>query len=115
MAERDRMPMPAEWIVPAWPVASRVRAVMTTRHGGTSLGPWSAPAGGGMNLGLGSGDARAAVLANRALLERFVPSPPAWLHQVHGTRIVDAAAVSGDDVDADAAFSSRTGVVCAVL
>ena len=37
---------PASWLVPDWPVPSHVRAVCTSREGGTSTGPW-----GSLNLG----------------------------------------------------------------
>ncbi|MEO8935314.1 MAG: peptidoglycan editing factor PgeF [Burkholderiaceae bacterium] len=104
-----------DWIVPDWPAPANVRALMTTRNGGVSDGPWAGHAGGGMNLGLGSGDAREAVLANRALLERDLPSRPAWLQQVHGTRVVDAAMVSAQTTVADASYSTATGTVCAIL
>jgi YfiH family protein len=102
------------WIVPSWAAPAGVRAFATTRDGGTSRGPFAGPRGGGLNLGLGSGDAREAVLANRALLERRLPAPPAWLHQVHGREVVDAATVT-TPVDADASFATAPGVVCAIL
>lgn len=105
----------SDWIVPDWPAPANVRALMTTRNGGVSSGPWAGHAGGGMNLGLGSGDARDAVLANRALLERHLPSRPAWLQQVHGTRVVDATTVAGQPVEADASYGAAPGTVCAIL
>jgi YfiH family protein len=105
----------SDWIAPDWPAPANVRALMTTRDGGVSEGPWRGHAGGGMNLGVGSGDAREAVLANRALLERHLPSRPAWLRQVHGTRVVDASSATHQPVDADASFSAVPGEVCAIL
>lgn len=42
-----------------------------------------------------------------------VPSEPAWLKQVHGTAVLDAATVRGRP-EADAAFSRAAGVVCVV-
>lgn len=101
--------------MPRWTVASNVRALMTTRTGGISAGPF-AGAGGGMNLGLGSGDDLDAVRANRSRLAASLPSQPRWLRQVHGARVVDAATI--DDaapVDADASYTDRPGVVCAIL
>lgn len=103
----------AAWIVPELPVPG-VRALITTRPGGVSQGPWGAPDGGGMNLGLGSGDAIEAVRANRARLEGLLPQPPRWLKQVHGATVVAAETVAGT-VEADAATSVTPGVVCAVL
>jgi YfiH family protein len=42
-----------------------------------------------------------------------LPAAPAWLRQVHGTRVVDAALASGRP-EADAAVARAPGVVCAV-
>ena len=110
-------PLDPRWIVPRWDAPSRVRAFVTTRDGGTSRGAWAAGDGkGGMNLGLGSGDDRAAVLANRARLAARLPAEPAWLRQVHGHRAIDAARVTAAHaVDADASFATAPGVVCAIL
>jgi len=107
--------MHPQWILPQWPVAGTVRALITTRAGGYSGGPWAAADGsGGMNLGLGGDDA-AAVTRNRARLREELPGNPCWLQQVHGAAVVDAAALTGTLVQADAALSTRTGVVCCVL
>jgi YfiH family protein len=105
-------PHPA-WIVPEL-AAPGVRALITTRPGGVSRGPWGAADGGGMNLGLGSGDAVRDVLENRARLQALLPQPPRWLKQVHGGVVVDAEQVAGA-VEADASTSVTPGVVCAVL
>lgn len=43
----------------------------------------------------------------------FLPAEPAWLTQVHGTAVLDAAGVAGRP-EADAAFTRASGVVCAV-
>lgn len=71
--------------------------------------PWQS-----FNLGDHVGDDPSAVAANRAMLRRELPAEPVWLSQVHGTRCVDAAlAVPG--TQADASFTRKRGVVCAVL
>ena len=45
---------PLEVIVPDWPAPARVRALITTRAGGVSTGPYAGPEGsGGMNVGCG--------------------------------------------------------------
>lgn len=106
------------WIVPRWPIPPVVHALATTRAGGVSTGAWA-----GLNLGLATGDDRDRVLRNRALLRGQLPAAPRWLRQVHGARVVDAAAVAaggGDDgaaavVEADAAFAAGPGIVAAVL
>lgn len=101
--------MLTEFIVPDWPAPANVRALITTRHGGISTGPYMS-----LNLGDHVGDDPAAVAENRRLLRARLPAEPLWLKQVHGTRCIDAAwAASG--AEADAAFTRMPGVVCAVL
>jgi len=105
--------LPGEWIVPDWPAPANVRALMTTRAGGVSVGPFGAGAAGGMNIGLASGDDAQAVLANRRRLSALLPDEPRWLRQVHG-----AAVVSLDEDDApapaDAAVTTSARRVCVV-
>lgn len=98
-----------EFIFPDWPAPRGVGALSTTRGGGASGGPWQS-----FNLGDHVGDDAQAVAANRALLRRELPGDPLWLQQVHGARCVDAAAAS-PGTQADASFTRRRGVVCAVL
>ncbi len=105
-------------IEPAWPAPPNVRAWMTTRSGGISTGVYGASSsnGGGLNLGLGSGDARDSVNANRARLRALLPAEPAWLQQVHGIDVVDASEGRADEAPrADASFTIEPGVVCAIL
>ncbi|MCX8004469.1 MAG: peptidoglycan editing factor PgeF [Burkholderiaceae bacterium] len=102
-----------DWIVPALPVPG-VRALITTRAGGVSRGPWGAGDDGGMNLGLGSGDRPEDVQANRTRLRGMLPAEPRWLRQVHGAAVVDAERVL-QPPEADAAVCATPGVVCAVL
>ncbi len=99
-----------------WPgLPAQVGALSTTRRGGVSLTPYDDGTGqGGLNLGTHVGDAPDAVKRNRALLRAQLPAEPAWLTQVHGTRVLDAASVSGAP-EADASFSDRPGVVCAIM
>ncbi len=96
-------------IIPAWPAPAAVHALVTTRQGGASTGPWAS-----FNLASHVGDDAAAVAANRALLRQSLPADPPWLTQVHGTLCVDAGAVQSG-VEADASFTRQRGVVCAVL
>ena len=110
----DDAALPVDWIVPSWPAPSRVRSLMTTRDGGLSEGAWRGASGGGMNLGLGSGDDPDVVIANRGLLARRLPSAPAWLQQVHGQRVVDVT-MPIDVPAADAAYTALPGRVCAIL
>ncbi|GAB4263133.1 MAG: peptidoglycan editing factor PgeF [Methylomicrobium sp.] len=98
-------------LLPDWPAPDRVFAATTLRSGGVSQGCF-----GSLNMALHVGDDPVQVLKNRQLISEMLalPSPPAWLNQVHGCAVVDAASVSGP-VDADAAFSHAPGIVCAVM
>lgn len=54
-----------------------------------------------------------ALVTTRGEGEPRMPAPPAWLRQVHGTRVVDAAHAL-DRPEADAAVARGAGAVCAV-
>lgn len=98
-------------IRPDWAVPGRVHACATTREGGSSEGVCAS-----LNLGAHVSDAPDAVARNRSLLREAagLPAEPRWLEQVHGTAVVE---LTGDPVHgpADAAFTRRTGEVCAIL
>jgi len=102
------------FIVPDWPAPARVRAAFSTRAGGVSRGVYA-----GLNLGALSGDDPAAVAENRRRLAAALglPAEPCWLWQVHGTRVVRAPFQknSAAPPEADAIYTTQTGVVCAVL
>lgn len=100
-----------DFIRAQWPAPPGVHALQTTRAGGVSAAPYDS-----LNLGSNTGDAPAAVAGNRRRLyeQLQLPSEPCWLRQVHGTEIVDAA-LSAATPAADAACTTRAGVVCAVL
>jgi len=106
-------------IIPDWPdMPANIGAMATTRLGGVSTGVYDDGHGqGGLNLGLHCGDDPAAVLQNRARLEQALPGRPAWVSQVHGIAVVDAATVlpGGPVLVADASIASRPGVVSAVM
>jgi YfiH family protein len=100
-------------VVPDWPDApANLRALATTRVGGVSEGPYQ-----GWNLGLHVDDDPARVAENRARLRAMLPGRPAWIAQVHGIAVADAAALheGAPAVVADASVASAPGVVCAVL
>lgn len=97
------------WLVPDWPAPARVCAVVTTRAGGVSAGPWR-----GFNLATHVGDDPAAVAANRGeLLAATGLASVQWLEQVHGTDVVELP--QPEAAVADAAVTSEAGVACAVL
>lgn len=54
-----------------------------------------------------------ALVTTRGEADPPMPAPPAWLRQVHGTRVVDAAAASARP-EADACVARVPGAVCAV-
>lgn len=103
----------SQWIVPDWDAPANVRALITTRAGGVSGSPFGAADGGGMNVGLKSGDAIESVHANRARLRAVLPAEPRWLQQVHGAAVADVD-VEGALAAADAAISLVPGRVCVV-
>lgn len=100
---------PRDWIVPDWPVPPNVCALVTTRTGGVSRGPYAS-----FNLGTRVGDDPAAVEHNRAVLRSHLPADPVWLQQVHGRDVVDAAS-AGAFPRADGAVARMRHCVCAVL
>lgn len=100
--------MPFDWILPDWPVPSHVRALVTTRNGGVSTGPYAS-----LNLGFAVNDDPDAVAENRARVRAHLPSEPRWLKQVHGAGVVTAESVA-TLVEADASVTRSPGVVCVI-
>jgi len=100
-----------QWIDAQWPAPPNVRAISTTRIGGTSKGPYE-----GLNLALHVDDDEAAVRENRRLLSSSLtlPHEPAWLNQVHGTEVV-AAESSTQSASADGSFAVQSSNVCVVM
>lgn len=103
------MNIPADWIVPEWPVHRRVRSLITTRRDGASHGAYA-----GFNLGERVGDREQAVASNRSFLRRLLPDEPTWIRQVHGARVIEAEPGSLGE-EADAAVARVPARVCAVL
>ena len=83
--------MDAEYLTPDWPVPPGVRALVTTRA---------------------MGDMKSAEA--RARLRRHLPAEPAWLRQVHGIHVVDAAGTA-PGAAADASFARAKDVVCVAM
>ena len=63
--------MKHDWISPDWPAPTNVRAFVTTRSGGVSVGPRAS-----LNLGYKTGDDPKAVTQNRAIVETFANPAP---------------------------------------
>jgi YfiH family protein len=106
--------MPRSWIRPDWTVPETIDAAVATRLGpGVSSGAYAR-----FNLGLRSGDAVDAVVANRAALVPALglPDRPLWLRQVHGTQVAGSLPIqAGDEPEADAAVARGPGRVLAIL
>jgi YfiH family protein len=99
-----------DWILPDWPAPAHVCALATTRSGGVSTGPYAT-----MNLGRGGGDDASRVTENRRRFERFLPSAPVALAQVHGAGVATMTRATTSSPTADAAVTHEAGVVCSVL
>lgn len=99
-----------ELLRPDWDVPANVRAVMSTRRGGVSRGPYES-----FNLAAHVGDDGGAVAANRHRLRHALglPAEPGWLDQVHGASV--AVLERGRVGPADAAVTFVPGHVCAIL
>lgn len=123
------------FIRPDWPAPANVRAAFTTRIGGASGAPYES-----FNLGFDGGDEPAAVAENHRRLRGALelPAEPVWLRQVHGNRVIRLENPSpslhmgnpppppplekerwhragASRPEADAAWTDRPGLVCAVL
>ncbi len=99
-----------DWLVPDWPAPAGVRAVCTTRAGGTSQGAF-----GGLNLGGHVGDDPACIAANRAQLQAAVGVRPVFLQQVHGTDLLPIDATTPDGAVADACTTIDAGIACTIM
>jgi len=86
-----------------------VRALITTRSGGVSTGKFAS-----LNLSMRVGDDPQCVASNRAILRACLPAEPAWVKQVHGTAVIEAARAA-PDAEADGVVAHDTGMVCAVM
>jgi YfiH family protein len=86
-----------------------VRALITTRAGGVSSGKFAS-----LNLSMRVGDDPHCVARNRAILRACLPAEPAWVKQVHGTDVIDAAQAA-PDAEADGVVAQSPGPVCAVM
>ena len=106
------MSRPESWLAPPW-AGTQVGALMSTRDGGESEGPFAS-----MNLGRSVGDEPARVAVNRARFAAACGAAPVFLSQVHGTRVVRLGA--GDACadapvhEADASVTTTPGIACTV-
>jgi YfiH family protein len=104
----SRARLDPQWIVPSWPAPPHVKAVVTTRSGGVSRGPYES-----FNLGFSTGDDADATSVNRSRLDAFLPQAPRWLQQVHGAHVIDAESAQ-ERPQADASVAREADTVCAI-
>ena len=100
----------ADWLLPGWH-APGIGALMTTRHGGVSQGPFQS-----LNLRDGLGDDPQAVRQNQLRLQSAIGAQPVFLNQVHGAEVVrlfeSHGAPDAPVHTADASVTSEPGVAC---
>ena len=96
---------------PDWPAPANVHAATTLRIGGVSCGAYT-----GLNLAMHVGDNAGLVKQNRQMIKELLnlPTEPVWLDQIHSNRAVKAVKTASLQ-QADASYTSESGVVCAVM
>jgi YfiH family protein len=108
------LPSPIQSPLIAERAGDRVRHGFFTRAGGVSEGIYR-----GLNVGLGSNDARENVQENRARVARWFGVEPdrlATVHQIHSPDVVTVdAGYDGSRPQADALVTATPGVVLGVL
>ena len=98
------------WITPDWPAPKSVSALITTRSGGVSVGPFAS-----MNPADHVNDEPQAVSRNREILRALLPHEPHWLKQVHSARVHRVSSDPNIVPEADAMVSAINHQVCVVL
>jgi len=110
----DALPSPAMSPLLSEKLGDAIRHGYFTRAGGVSEGIYR-----GLNVGLGSNDARPHVEENRARVSRWFNTPTerlATLHQVHSPDVVTVdAGYDGSRPQADAMVTATPGLVLGVL
>ncbi len=101
-----------DWLVPEWD-APQVRALMTTRAGGVSTGPYAS-----LNVGSAVQDEPAAVEENRRRVAEALGAALVFLPQVHGSKVLrlkpEWARPDAKVPKADACVSTIPGLGCAI-
>lgn len=105
-----------DFIKPDWPAPANVRALISTRKGGVSSGPFAS-----LNLGDHVADSPESVAENRSIFagEAGLESTDIlWMKQVHGVRVadLDQSSVRGEHpLTADAATTTLSSKGCVVM
>ena len=109
------------WLEPDWPAPANIHAATTLRTGGVSQGAYFS-----LNPATHVSDEADQVKQNRQIIREMLdlPSEPVWLDQIHSNRVVKAVnppypplqkGGRGDLQQADASYTNKSGVVCAVM
>jgi YfiH family protein len=101
---------PGHWLLPDWPAHASVRALCSTRLGGSSVAPYES-----LNLGDHVGDDPAQVVSNRAIFQNRIGAQPVFLSQVHGTDVLQLNAHTPHGSVADAAVTSQLNLACTIM
>ena len=99
------------WIAADWPAPANIHALTTLRTGGISTAEFSS-----LNPASHVHDKAEHVAANRQRIKAMLslPADPVYLEQTHSVDIVCAEQVNGI-VKADASYTTKDNIVCAVL
>ena len=99
------------WLAADWPAPDHICAGTTLRTGGSSQGAFSS-----LNLAQHVNDNPVNVTRNRkTIIEKLqLPAQPVWLEQIHSDRVIKADSATYMET-ADASYTNKKGVVCAVL
>ncbi|MET1254275.1 polyphenol oxidase family protein [Aliikangiella maris] len=103
-------------IFPQWPAPANVRAVVTTRMGGVSIGRYAS-----LNVATHVDDNPQSVAQNRQQLLDNLPTQSglkytiAWLNQVHGNQCIEVSQSTPQNQTADAAFTTKKNIICNVM
>jgi YfiH family protein len=98
-----------DFIYPEWPAPENVKAAVSTRSGGCSVGLYESA-----NMAMHVDDKTADVIENRGALRKALqlPHEPCWLNQVHGGTVVESSAMPGQE--GDGSFTQQVGQPCVV-
>ena len=99
------------WLTPDWDAPANIHAAMTLRTGGVSTGAYAS-----LNLATHVGDDLFSVSENRRRVKEWLnlPAEPVWLEQTHSNIVINAGQTTTLQ-QADASYTDKTGVVCAVM
>ncbi|MCK5191913.1 MAG: peptidoglycan editing factor PgeF [Methylococcales bacterium] len=102
--------MTKHWLAADWPAPENIKAGTTLRSGGISSGKYCS-----LNLAMHVGDNPRNVIDNRKRIKSLLelPAEPMWLQQTHGSRVVRAECA--DNLEADASFSNKKNIICAIM